>query len=173
MADKDKGKNLIVDANILIDYLNCDENLLLLIKEYIGQIYLASPLLGEIDSLDADRCQRLGINIAEPTMEQLSWAADQEFSISFQDKICLRMAKDHDWILVTNDKALRKRCASEDIIILIWGVELICMFYEAGGLHRDDARAIIWTLHYNDPLYITKEIVCRALNRLGIVEKEE
>jgi len=58
MVGKDKKEYLIVDANMLIDYLNCDERLLLLIKKYIGQICLASPLLGEVKSLDSDRCQR-------------------------------------------------------------------------------------------------------------------
>ena len=47
------------------------------------------------------------------------------------------------------------------------------MLYEFGGLHKDDARAIIWDLHCNDPLYITKEIVNHALSRLGIDVKEE
>ena len=172
MAGKDEKKYLIVDANILIDYLDCDEKLLLLIKKYIGQICLASPLLGEVKSLDSDSCKRLGITIVEPTMEQLIWAAEQEFSISFQDKVCLRMAKDHNWALVTNDKALRKRCAPENIV-LIWGVELICMLYEYGGLHKNDVRKIIWDLHNNNPLYITKDIVNRALTRIGIDEKEE
>lgn len=133
---------------------------------------MASPLLREVKSLDSERCQRLGINLVEPTMEQLTWAADQEFSISFQDKICLRMAKDHNWTLVTNDKALRKRCALENIT-LNWGVELICMLHEFGGLHKDGAKTLILDLHSNDPFYITKEIVNRALSRLGIDEKVE
>ena len=70
------------------------------------------------------------------------------------------------------DKALRKRFASENIV-LIWGVELICMLYEYGGLHKNDVRKIIWDLHNNNPLYITKDIVNRALTRIGIDEKEE
>jgi len=171
MVATDEKKHLIVDANILIDYLNCDETLLLLIKKYIGQILLASPLLGEVKSLDPDRCKKLGIKLVEPTMEQLIWAADQEFAVSFQDKLCLIMAKDHNWTLVTNDKALRKRCESENIT-LIWGVELICMLCESGGLHKNGARTFILDLHRNDPFYITKEIVNRSLKRLGIDEEK-
>jgi len=38
---------------------------------------------------------------------------------------------------VTNDKALRKRCASENIV-LIWGVELICMLCEYGGFGKNE-----------------------------------
>ncbi len=171
MVATDEKKHLMVDANILIDYLNCDETLLLLIKKYIGQICLASPLLEEVKSLDLDRCKKLGIKLVEPTIEQMFWAADQEFAISFQDKICLIMAKDHNWTLVTNDKALRKRCES-DGISLIWGVELICMLHEHGGLRKEGARTTILDLHRNDPLYITKEIVNRALRRLGIDEEK-
>jgi rRNA-processing protein FCF1 len=172
MVGKYGNKHLIVDANILIDYLDCDEKLFVLIKEHIGQVFLASPLLGEIKSLDLNRCHRLGINIVEPTIEQLSRAADQEFSISFQDKICLIMAKDHNWTLVTNDKALRKRGEAEDIT-LIWGVELICLLCESGGLQKDRVRDVIWLLHRNDPFFITREIVMRAFARLGIDDKIE
>ncbi len=172
MTDNHELKYLIVDANILIDYLECDESLFALIKNQIGQVLLASPLIEEVKDLDLERCQKLGIKIVEPTLEQLVWATDQEFSISFQDKICLIMARDHNWILVTNDKALRKRCESENIT-LIWGVELICLLCESGGLQKDRVRDIIWLLHRNDPFFITREIVMRAFVRLGIDEKVE
>jgi len=169
MTKIDEVKFLIVDANIVIDYLDCDEELFVLIKKHIGQVYLASPLLEEVKTLDLTRCRRLGIIIVEPTIEQLSWAAEQEFSISFQDKICLALASDHNWALVTNDKALRKRCEPENIK-LIWGVELVCLLCESGGLHKDSARDIILLLHENNPLFITKEIVKSALVRLGMEE---
>ena len=172
MTKIDEVEFLIVDANIVIDYLDCDEKIFVLIKEYIGQVYLASPLLEEVKTLDLTRCQRLGITIVEPTIEQLSWAAEQEFSISFQDKICLTLARDYNWTLFTNDKALRKRCETENIK-LIWGVELICLLCESGGLDKGSARNIILALHDNNPLFITKEIVKRALVRLGMEEKEE
>ena len=86
MTKVDEVKFLIVDANIVIDYLDCDEKLFVLIKEHIGQVYLASPLLEEVKTLDLTRCRRLGIIIVEPTIEQLSCAAEQEFSISFKIK---------------------------------------------------------------------------------------
>jgi rRNA-processing protein FCF1 len=172
MTKSDEVKFLIVDANIVIDYLDCDETLFILIKKHIGQVNLASPLLEEVKTLDLTSCHRLGIKIVDPTIEQLSWAADQEFSISFQDKICLILARDNNWALVTDDKALRKRCESEKIT-LIWGVELICLLCEAGGLHRDNARDIILVLHENNPLFIKKEIVNSALIRLGINKEME
>ena len=83
MTKSDEAKFLIVDANILIDYLDCDEKLFALINKHIGQVFLASLLLEEVKTLDLCKCHKLGINIVEPTIEQLSWAADQEFSISF------------------------------------------------------------------------------------------
>ena len=82
------------------------------------------------------------------------------------------IGKEHNWALVTNDKALRKRCESENIK-LIWGVELVCLLCESGGLHKDSARDIILVMHENNPLFITKEIVKSALVRLGMEEKEE
>lgn len=43
---------LILDANILIDFYKCDRTIIKLICTYVGQIYLATPVLSEIKEID-------------------------------------------------------------------------------------------------------------------------
>jgi len=117
---------LILDANILIDFCKCDTTINKLICTYVGQIYLATPVLNEINQIDEGDCLELGIILAEPELEQAVLAAEKKGPLSFQDNLCLILAKENKWACVTNDKPLRKRCKAEGIPI-IWGVELICI----------------------------------------------
>lgn len=50
---------LILDANVLIDFINCDKSIIKLICSYIGQIYLPSPILDEINNLSDNDCIEL------------------------------------------------------------------------------------------------------------------
>jgi len=124
---------LILDANILIDFYKCDKTIIKLICTYVGQLYLATPVLYEINEIGDSDCAELGIIIVEPELEQVMLASEKKGSLSFQDNLCLILAKNHGWTCVTNDKPLRQMCESEGVT-LIWGIELICILVESGGL---------------------------------------
>lgn len=66
-----------------------------------------------------------------------------------------------------NDKPLRRMCKKEGIP-LIWGIQLICILVESGGLPVKHARDIILEIQGNNPKYITDTIVQKAFKRLGI-----
>jgi hypothetical protein len=51
---------------------------------------------------------------------------------------------------------------------LIWGIELICILVESGGLPVEHAGDIILIIQKNNPKYLTDSIVDRAFKRLGI-----
>lgn len=61
---------LILDANTLIDYLKCDRSIIKLICSYVGQIYLATYVLDEINEISEGDCIELGIKLVEPEIEQ-------------------------------------------------------------------------------------------------------
>ncbi|MDD4493078.1 MAG: type II toxin-antitoxin system VapC family toxin [Eubacteriales bacterium] len=107
---KKKRRFLILDANTLIDFRQCDKVIIKLICAYVGQIHLATPVLSEIKSIDESECIELGIRLVEPELGQVMLAADKKGSLSFQDNICLILAKEHGWTCVTNDKPLRRMC---------------------------------------------------------------
>ena len=157
---------LILDANILIDFYKCDKTIIKLICTYVGQLYLATPVLYEINEIGDSDCAELGIIIVEPELEQVMLASEKKGSLSFQDNLCLILAKNHGWTCVTNDKPLRQMCESEGVT-LIWGIELICILVESGGLPAKHARDIILGIKKMNPKYITDSIVEKAFERLG------
>lgn len=162
---------MILDANTLIDFCQCDKTIIKLICDYVGQVYLATPVLSEIKGIDESEFIELGIKIVEPELKQVMLAADKAADkkgpLSFQDNICLILAKEHGWTCVTNDKPLRRMCKKEGIP-LIWGIQLICILVESGGLPVKHARDIILEIQGNNPKYITDTIVQKAFKRLGI-----
>jgi len=69
---------LILDANILIDFYKCDRTIVKLICTYVGRIYLATPVLNEINQIDEGACVELGIKLVEPELEQVMLAAEKK-----------------------------------------------------------------------------------------------
>ena len=159
---------MILDANILIDFCKCDKTIVKLICHYIGQIYLATPVLYEINEIDEDDCREMGIILVEPELELAILAAGEKGPLSFQDKLCFLMAKQNGWTCVTNDKPLRRRCENE-LVPLFWGIELICILVESGGLPLEQASELILEIKKLNPKYITDIIVENAFKRLGII----
>lgn len=159
---------LIMDANILIDFCKCDKTIIKLICHYIGQIYLAMPVLDEINEIDESDCLEMGIILVEPELEVAMLAAGAKGPLSFQDNLCFLMAKQNGWTCVTNDKPLRRKCENEQVP-LFWGIELICILVESGGLPLNQASELIVEIRKLNPKYITDNIVENAFKRLGII----
>jgi len=155
-----------MDANILIDFCECDKTIVKLICHNIGQIYLATPVLDEINEINEDDCREMGIILVEPELELAMLAAGEKGPLSFQDNLCLLMAKQNGWTCVTNDKPLRRKCESEGVP-LFWGIELICILVESGGFPADQAKEIILEIQKLNPKYIIDSIVENAFKRLG------
>lgn len=158
-----------MDANILIDFCKCDKTIIKMICNYIGQIYLATPVLDEIKEIDEGDCLEMGIILVEPELEVAMLAAGKKGPLSFQDNLCFLMAKQNGWTCVTNDKPLRRKCETERVP-LFWGIELICILVESGGLPLKQATEIILEIKKLNPKYITDSIVENAFKRLGIIK---
>ncbi|MGI6746273.1 MAG: type II toxin-antitoxin system VapC family toxin [Acutalibacteraceae bacterium] len=109
---------MIMDACVLIDFLNADRTVLHLISRYVGPVYVVSPVVEELrDINDPGELIELGLSVIEPEIEDAYIAAGNITSISFQDRLCLLTAKRHGLTCVTNDTSLRRhlqgrRCPS-------------------------------------------------------------
>ncbi len=158
---------LILDANILVDYVPCDNTVIKLISTHVGHIHVATPVLHEVKQITEHDCLNLGITLVEPQVEQLISAAHGRGPLSLQDHLCVLLAKERGWTCVTNDRPLRRECAVQGVP-LIWGIELICKLVETGGLSQESAKDIILCIHQNNPRYISWDIVQSALVRLGM-----
>jgi len=151
---------LLVDANILIDYLAGDLSVLTLVSKHIGQVYVPSTVLGEAVELTATECEDHGLTVVEPTLAQATFAAVKRGRLSPQDHTCLVLSRDHGWTCVTNDKRLRKAC-EEDDVELLWGLELMTLLVLKGQLEAEDAIDVANRIHADNPLHITPAILER------------
>ena len=84
---------LILDANVLIDYCATDRSILTLISRHVGQIHVPVELLEEVKALDESECDRLGLHVFEPELEQLAAAGKRRPGLSYYDHLCLLVAK--------------------------------------------------------------------------------
>ena len=158
---------LILDANVLIDLLTSDRMILPLISRYVGQVEVPTTIFDEVDGFTANDCIELGIKMIEPTLYQVLSAASYPKPLSFYDWVCFLLAKDSERLCVTNDKALRSQCKKNNVDVM-WELEMLCLLFEAGGLSREQCKAIILSIQQANPYYITKGIVDRAFKRIGV-----
>jgi predicted nucleic acid-binding protein len=158
---------LILDANVLIDIMQCDKMILPLISKYVGQVVVATTILDEVKDFSANDCLELGIKLVEPSLDQVIAAAEKPRPLSFYDWLCFLLAQCGGWICVTNDKALRKQCKAYDLAVM-WEMEMLCLLVEAGGLSSCQCKRIILDIKSRNPFFITDSVVESAFKRLGL-----
>jgi hypothetical protein len=115
------------------------------------------------------QCQSFGLTIVEGSFAQLTEAAQRGGGLSFEDKLCLVLARDHGWTCLTNDGPLRDACKAQGVTV-VWGLEIMLQLVEAGHVSADIAIAVAESIHAINPLYITRKIVstfCRKVQSKG------
>jgi rRNA-processing protein FCF1 len=147
----------VFDACSLIDIADASQGVLTLIGLHVGPIWIPTPVLSEVDSLDETQGRALGLMVVEPTLEQLDEAAEPDPALSFADRICLVMARDAGAICVTGDEALGQRCDLHGVAM--WrGLRPILALVECGVFPRESAVAVVRLISANN-CYITDVIV--------------
>jgi predicted nucleic acid-binding protein len=159
------GVGLVTDANVLIDYAATDESVLALAARHLGRLIVPLPVLDEVEQLDVAACERLGIDVVEPTLAQLLEAGAERGRLSFEDRLCLVVARDAGWRCVTNDRRLRAACDTASVPVM-WSLELLLELVLAGQFPRDHALAIAEDLHRISPRHITSDIVAGFSRRI-------
>ena len=135
---------LIVDANVLIDYANTDLSVLTLVNKHIAPIHVPGVVLDEVDQLSEEECENIGLTVLEEPVEILLAAGEKRGALSFEDHVCLLLAKENEWTCVSNDKPLHRACGEEDVAVM-WG--------------KDVALDIAQAIHDSNPKHITPEII--------------
>lgn len=153
-------KVLVVDADVLIDYANSELDPLERFCKHIGQIVVARLLLDEVDQLDEGKCLELGLEFLDPSTEQLLEAGQGSGALSFTDRLCLILARDHQLACITNDRRLRRACANQNVEV-IWGLELMLRLVERKRLAPAAAMKIATKIHQSNPHHIGKNILMR------------
>lgn len=148
---------LILDACVLIDFCDVDASVLTVISRAVGTLHVATPVLAEVDSLDASTAESLGMRVVEPTFGQFAAAAQKRGRLSVQDHLCLLLAKAEGWTCVSNDRALRTACTDEAVAVM-WGLEMMGLAVERGHLPGADAERMARSIREVNPR-ISEELV--------------
>jgi predicted nucleic acid-binding protein len=156
---------LLVDCCVLIDFTTLDESLLVLASRYIGDIYVASPVLAEVRHLDTSRAASLGIKVYEPTLEMLLQAAPRNSRLSLEDRLCIAIAQANGWTCVSNDRQLRAGCKAVGVTVM-WGLELLIRLVDARALSPASARTLGQKLADNNR-WLTPAVLARFDERIG------
>jgi rRNA-processing protein FCF1 len=158
---------LLFDANVLIDFYDADASIFRLIAKAVGRVHVVLPVFEEVAQISERDARALGISIVDPEREHWETAATSPAGrLSFQDRLCLEVARDRSWTCVTNDGALRKRCQTAQVAVL-WGLELLALTVEARGISADAAATLAQTIASNNPTHITARVLKGFLARIG------
>jgi len=155
---------LVLDACVLIDFCKVDKTILSVVSENVGKIHVPSPVLREVDQIEEDEAPDLGIVIVEPELEHVVAAGARRGGLSFEDRLCVIMARERSWTCVSNDGAVRKACELESVPVL-WGLEMMGLAVGAGALGIAEAERTAWAIHGENPMYVTNEIVQRFVTK--------
>lgn len=156
---------LIIDAGALLDLIEVRSSIVQIAASHLGPLQVPAPALERTAVLDEKECNRLGITIFECTIEQILEAGQRRAGTSFEDRICLIVARDRHWTLITNDTAQRKTCYRDGVLV-INALDLILRLQRALHLSVQDAIRAANTLHEVNPRQIKKEHLANCLRNI-------
>ena len=152
---------LILDANVLIDFHQVGVELLGLFATYLGPVFIPMEVLREARGLSLDACNAMGATIVEASFKDLTEASSEgKTRLSFEDTLCLVMARSNGWTCVTNDRALRKSCKAAGVPIK-WELEAIAEINRAGGLTKEEALEYGLAIQACNAGYVNEDIMVR------------
>jgi len=153
-----------------MDYAKTSPEILGLVARHVGPVYVAAAVLDEVEQLDEVRCQAIGLTVVDGSLAQLTEAAQRGGPLSFEDKLCLVLARNHGWTCLSNDGPLRDACKAQGISV-VWGLESMLQLDEAGHVRAEMAIAVAESIHAISPLYITPEIVGTFRRKVHLKQK--
>jgi rRNA-processing protein FCF1 len=123
----------VSDACVLIDYYKADPRIIKLVNEHIGAIHVPRQIFNEIEQIDNEEANRLGLNIIDATINQMEEASARGGPLSMEDKLTFIIARDNRQVCWTSDKNLRNKCL-ENGVSVYWGLEILLILCREGRL---------------------------------------
>lgn len=155
------GSGYLLDASVLIDYIDSDRFVLELLAKHITQLVVATPVLEEVKSVSSpEELLDLGIDLVEPELEDILKAGEGSGALSFQDRLCLILADRLKLVCLTNDKLLRKVCLQQKIETQ-WGLKPLALLVERRKLAAHTAWGIAQQIQEINPRDINDEVLRR------------
>ena len=141
---------LVVDANVLIDFVTADESVLTLAVRHLGPVFVPRDVFDEVDQLSEETCARLELTVVDGTLEQLVEAGRSRGGLSFADRMCLILARDNGWTCVSNDGRLRRACGDVGVPVKR-GLRLLLDLLGADALTDEIALSVARAIVAENP----------------------
>lgn len=124
----------VCDANVLIDFVAVDEDVIRELVKYWGAVYVPTRILHEVRELPMERAEGLGLTVIETPLMLPSAPG-----LSGPDRACLHFVLSEGWTCIANDRLLRKECKRQGGTV-VWGLEMLLKLVSAGQITK--ARAL-------------------------------
>lgn len=134
MSTNYKNSAVVCDANILIDYLNCDILLLSDLCKLFKTVHVPYLVLYEINNITEDELLKSGIQLMESPLTDVP-----KLGLSIPDWSCFQVVKEVNGICITNDRKLRSYCTDEGYKVL-WGLETLKIMYNEKVINLGKTR---------------------------------
>ena len=161
---------LLFDADVLIDFQNSDFTILSEVSKYIGDIYTTSRVVKEVDGLDLELCQQVGLEVIIPERRIVKLADRKIGQLSKSDRISLLTAVDLGLNLVTNDSDFRKACKKRSVRT-IRGLRLLLNLVEKSDYPIKNIKEIVEMIQESNYIHISSEIVDEFYKELEKIRK--
>lgn len=159
----------IADANVLIDYVQTSPDILGMVSKFAGPVHIEAAILDEVKQLDLEKCKAIGLIVVHANLTQFVQASARGGALSFEDKLCLIMARDNGWTCLSNDGPLRSACVAQGVKV-VWGLEIMVTLVSKRYLHPQRAIEVAKSIQAVNPIYITKGIIdnfCRKIESVS------
>ena len=152
-----ENRNILFDANALIDFQKTDFSVLSGVSQHLGNLYLLEEIYNEVLGLTKEDCHLVNLKVIS-SKDHIKNIANQPYgSLSRPDRLNLYTSIDSGYSLVTNDVNLRKACEERQVKI-IWGLQLLLILIEKSEYSIDDTIKIGKMIGDKNQ-YISEEIV--------------
>lgn len=149
----------IIDACTVIDYQKTEDRVLKMFSSHFGPVYVARQVLNEeIRHFTSDDCNRLGISVAQPELEQIVKAGTWQGPISRYDALTLILARDNGWTVISGDKALLRQAEIENVKS-IRGLRPMIMLVSGGYLSSENALTIAESMRTMNSGFLGKTVL--------------
>ncbi|MEA3286193.1 MAG: hypothetical protein U9Q77_02285 [Candidatus Marinimicrobia bacterium] len=147
---------LLIDANVLIDFLNTGNlNVLEEYSQNVAPVEVLDMIVGEIKEIDELSISESGLNLRETEFDILENClnlANAEPSMSFEDHCVFETARQNQFGIITGERKMIAKAARENIAV-IRGFRVIYELCDKQLILKEDGISIVKQIVEYNPYF--------------------